>query len=89
MQFDRLWDGVRVVNAGSVGMPFAPPGAYWALLGPDVELTRTDYDVARAGAAMRATSYPQIDRFVSPYTEAQALELFEKVSGAAAAGARD
>jgi putative phosphoesterase len=60
MQFDRSWDGTRVINAGSVGMPFAPPGAYWLLLGPDVELTRTDYDVARAAALMRATSYPQL-----------------------------
>ena len=77
MQFDRSWDGVRVVNAGSVGMPFAPPGAYWALLGPGVELARTDYDVARAAAALRATSYPQLDQFLNPYTEAQALELFE------------
>jgi len=30
MQFDRTIAGRRVVNAGSVGMPFAaPPGAYW------------------------------------------------------------
>ena len=76
MQFDRSWDGTRVINAGSVGMPFAPPGAYWLLLGPDVELTRTDYDVARAAALMRATSYPQLELVLSPYTEAQALQLF-------------
>ena len=80
MQFDRSWDGVRVVNAGSVGMPFARPGAYWAVLGPGVELGRTDYDVARAAAVMRATSYPQLDQFLNPYTEAQALELFEKAA---------
>ena len=44
VQFDRTVADVRVVNAGSVGMPYeARPGAYWALLGPDVELRRTDY----------------------------------------------
>jgi predicted phosphodiesterase len=52
VQFDRVVDGVRVVNAGSVGMPYEDePGAYWALLGPDVELRRTPYDVE---AALRA-----------------------------------
>jgi predicted phosphodiesterase len=55
VQFDRrLPSGLRVVNAGSVGIPFERPrGAYWALLGPDVELQRTDYDVEGAVAAMR------------------------------------
>jgi predicted phosphodiesterase len=44
VQFDRIVGGIRVVNAGSVGMPYeAKPGAYWALLGPDVELRRTEY----------------------------------------------
>src|SRR5438067_5078672 len=38
MQFDRRVGRIRVVNAGSVGMPFAPPpGASWLLLGPDVQ----------------------------------------------------
>ena len=33
-----LAHGVRVVNAGSVGMPYeGRPGAFWAMLGPDVE----------------------------------------------------
>ena len=32
---------MRVVNAGSVGMPFeGRAGAYWALLGPDVQHRR-------------------------------------------------
>ena len=37
MQFDRTVDTLRVVNAGSVGMPFGEPGAHWLLLGPDVQ----------------------------------------------------
>ena len=44
IQDDRRVGGVRWVNAGSVGMPYEDaPGAYWALLGPDVELRRTEY----------------------------------------------
>ncbi len=42
VQFDRVIDGLRIVNAGSVGMPLGPPGAYWVLLDPDVHLMRTD-----------------------------------------------
>jgi predicted phosphodiesterase len=45
MQFDREIAGVRVVNAGSVGMPYEDaPGAYWTLLGPDVEHRRSSFE---------------------------------------------
>jgi putative phosphoesterase len=40
MQFDRMVGTTRVVNAGSVGMPFDTPGAYWLLLGSAIELRR-------------------------------------------------
>jgi putative phosphoesterase len=62
LQFDRELDGIRVVNAGSVGAPYeAEPAAYWALLREDVELRRTDYDVEAAIAEMTATGYPKAD----------------------------
>jgi predicted phosphodiesterase len=45
-QFERTIGGVRVVNSGSVGMPYEDePGAYWTLLGPDVEHRRTPYEL--------------------------------------------
>src|SRR5262245_59668107 len=41
VQYDRHAAGKRMVNAGSVGMPYEDtPGARWALLGPDVRLMR-------------------------------------------------
>jgi len=45
IQFDRRIGDLRLVNAGSVGMPYErEPGAYWALLdGTDVEQRRTEY----------------------------------------------
>jgi putative phosphoesterase len=45
IQFDRRIGDVRLVNAGSIGMPYErEPGAYWALLdGTEVELRRTEY----------------------------------------------
>jgi len=62
MQFDRRAAGVRLVNPGSVGLPYeTTPGAYWALLGPDVELRRTDYDVEEAIRLMCATDDPRAD----------------------------
>ncbi len=45
-QFDLRCGDRRVLNAGSVGMPYeGVAAAFWLLLGPDVELRRTDYDV--------------------------------------------
>ncbi len=81
MQFDRLVGRTRVVNAGSVGMPFGEPGAYWLLLGPGVELRRTEYDLARAAERVRATAYPQADHFAEhnilrPPSEDVILERF-------------
>jgi predicted phosphodiesterase len=44
LQFERIVGEKRVVNAGSVGMAYEDePGAYWALLGPSVELRRTSF----------------------------------------------
>jgi diadenosine tetraphosphatase ApaH/serine/threonine PP2A family protein phosphatase len=37
MQFDRTIRKMRVLNAGSVGMPFGKAGAYWLLLGPEIQ----------------------------------------------------
>ena len=77
MQFDRMVDEVRVLNAGSVGMPFAPPGAYWLLLDADARLVRTEYDRARAEERVRATSYPQPDEVLNPFSAEQAMGFFE------------
>jgi predicted phosphodiesterase len=81
MQFDRMVRGIRVVNAGSVGMPFSEPGAYWLLLGPDVALQRTAYDFDAAAARVRASSYPQAEAFASgnilrPPSEPDMLKAF-------------
>ena len=62
IQFDRILAGIRSVNAGSVGLPYeGRPGAYWALLGPDVEMRRTEYDVEAAVERFRATDFPGVE----------------------------
>ena len=81
MQFDRDVDGRRLVNAGSVGMPYGAPGAHWLLLGPDLRFLRTPYDFDDAARAIRATSWPRADEFarqsvLHPPSEDAMLALF-------------
>jgi putative phosphoesterase len=62
-QFDLRFGGVRVVNAGSVGMPAeGRRGAFWALLGPDVELRCTEYDVDAALPLLLDSGFPVAQR---------------------------
>jgi putative phosphoesterase len=64
IQFERPVDGLRLMNPGSVGMPYADrAGAYWALLGPDVDLRRTDYDLEAAAARVRESAWPIAEAF--------------------------
>jgi putative phosphoesterase len=84
MQFDRTIGKVRLVNAGSVGMPFGKPGAYWLLLGPDVQLRHTRYDLEKAADQIRETRYPQAQDFAAcnvlqPPSEREMLEAFGKL----------
>ena len=84
MQFDLMIGSVRVVNAGSVGMPFGEPGAYWLLLGPGIELRRTSYDLANAAAVIQGTKYPQAQDFAArnilhPPAEQDMLAAFSRV----------
>jgi predicted phosphodiesterase len=81
MQHDRTVGTTRIINAGSIGASFQGPGAYWALLGPTVQLRRTYYDVEDAAARVRATAYPQAEQFAAtsilePPTEEATLKLF-------------
>ena len=66
-QFDRRIGEVRVVNAGSVGMPYEDDvAAFWALV-VDGEPTfrRTAFDVDAAVRRLRATGWPGAEEFVS------------------------
>jgi len=84
MQFDRMIGRTRVLNAGSVGMPYGEPGAYWLLLGPDIQLRHTPYDLAKAAGRIRDTKYPQAHQFAAgnvlrPPSEEKSLEAFSRV----------
>lgn len=82
MQFDRQVGKTRVVNAGSLGEPYGAPGAYWLLLGPDVQLRQTPYDLVQVAERIRSTAYPQVDAFAQeilrPPPEGKMLEAFTR-----------
>jgi len=83
MQFDLIVGNIRVVNTGSVGMPYAEPGAYWLLLERDVEFRHTRYDLEQAAERVRQTKHPQAEDFAAnnilkPPSEAEALEAFTR-----------
>jgi diadenosine tetraphosphatase ApaH/serine/threonine PP2A family protein phosphatase len=86
MQFDRTAGGRRVVNPGSVGLPYeGRPGAYWAILGPDVAFKRTEYDVESAADLIRGSGYPNVEEFIAEYIvgshdREEAMEFFEKLA---------
>jgi putative phosphoesterase len=87
MQFDRtLSNGQRVVNPGSVGTPYeGARGAYWALLGPDVDFRRTEYDVEAAVAAIEVMQVPLdgglLESLVDPPDSTETTEYFESLRG--------
>jgi putative phosphoesterase len=87
VQFDRRVDGTRLVNAGSVGMPYqaAPGHAFWCMLGPGVELRRSAYDAAAAAAAVEAAGMPGAAEWAAEYVAAQhpaeeATRVFEEMA---------
>jgi predicted phosphodiesterase len=83
-QFDRRLDRWRIVNTGAVGMPYeGHRGAYWALLGPDIELRRTDYDLEAALPELAAGNFPDLDEMLKesllePIDPDEVAEFFER-----------
>jgi putative phosphoesterase len=86
VQFEMRVDNIRILNGGSVGMPYADrPGAYWMLFDPQgVEFRRTEYDLEKAAQQVRESGYPQADEFADenllkvPSAE-EAMEYFESL----------
>ncbi|MFE4822145.1 metallophosphoesterase family protein [Streptomyces sp. NPDC056704] len=84
MPFDRLFDRRRIVNAGSVGMPYGHTGASWALLGNQMTLRRTGYDADAAAELMSGTGMPDLRAFLDENicetpSDTEAMDVFSKV----------
>jgi putative phosphoesterase len=88
MQVDRRVGDRRIVNSGSVGLPYeGRPGAYWTLLGDDVEFRRTVYDVDELVRRSTATGVPvefYRESLIEPESRAAVAEFFEGVAGRSA-----
>jgi predicted phosphodiesterase len=70
VSYDRRVGDVRLVGPGSVGRPYeGERGARWALLGPDVDLRRTEYDHEAAAELFRASGIPQVEEDVKALLE--------------------
>jgi predicted phosphodiesterase len=80
-QFDRVVGGKRIVNAGSVGLPYqGDAAAFWLALGPGLKLRRTAYDTAPAVEAFSAI--PELAdsvraSLVEPISAQSIAEFFE------------
>jgi predicted phosphodiesterase len=84
-QFDWQLGDLRLVNAGSVGMPYEDaPGAYWVLVRDgEPEHRRTEYDLEAAAERIRSTGWPIAERWVTENlltvpTARDAAEFFEQ-----------
>jgi predicted phosphodiesterase len=83
--YERVVDGVRLLNPGSVGMPYegSPVAAYWAVLGQNVSHRRTEYDVERAVELYRASGDPRAEEMVelllAPPSREEAIAHAESV----------
>jgi predicted phosphodiesterase len=85
VQFDSQVAGRRLVNPGSIGLPYeGRAAAFWALLGPDVELRSTSYDVTVTCARVRDSGIPDAEEFAEglahPPGAAEANEFFERMA---------
>ncbi len=66
-QFDRRIGSLRVINAGSVGMPYeSDVAAFWTLVeGGEPRFMRTPIDVERAVAAIRTSGWDGGEEFIA------------------------
>jgi len=87
IQFEMSVNSVRIVNAGSVGMPYADQhGAYWLLLDSQgYEFKRTDYDREAAAEVIKSCGSPDAQNFVNDYvlnlpSTAESLVAIEKLA---------
>lgn len=85
MPFDRRIGSIRMVNAGSVGMPYGEPGAHWLLLDSRVQFRQTRYDLVQAAQRIQATAYPQAremaeENILKTPSEAEVLAVFEPMA---------
>ena len=81
MQYDINRLNKRILNPGSVGMPFGEPGAYWLLIDEEIHLMKTQYNFVKAASHVINSEYPDAETFaqeniLNPPGEEKMLKLF-------------
>ena len=83
MQFDIIRKGVRIINAGSIGMPFGKSGAFWLLIKENITVMDTPYDLEDASQKVITSGYPEAHQFsemiIRPPSESDMLERFSQL----------
>ena len=66
-QFDRRIGGLRLINAGSVGMPYEDDvAAFWTLVeNGEPHFMRTAFDIEHAVGAVRKSDWPMAEQFIA------------------------
>jgi putative phosphoesterase len=87
-QFVHGLDGLKVICAGSVGLPYeGDAAAFWLLLSDRIRLRRTSYDVADALACFRAAGFPDEqlldESLVRPADPTRIAQFFESQAASA------
>jgi putative phosphoesterase len=87
VQFDQSVAGHRLINAGSIGMPYQGVAgrAFWTIFGPGVEPRSSAFDADLFAATLRATGYPHPEWFEVETAEA-AAEEYEQMARNQSAG---
>jgi predicted phosphodiesterase len=69
MPFQRLVNGRRVINPGSIGMPYGGTGAHWVRLRDgNIETRVTHFDIERATREVgESSTFPGAAEWVAPY----------------------
>jgi len=87
-QYEQAVGGKRLVNSGSVGLPYeGEPAAFWAIVeNGEVELRRTDYDVPTAVELIVGTGFPTAadwleGSLVKPELPDEVTAFFERQAG--------
>lgn len=84
IQFDRDIENIRIVNAGSVGMPFGKTGADWLLIDSSIHFKHTDYNLEKAAEQILKSNYPHAESFAANNvlktpSESDAIKMLTKL----------
>ena len=87
-QYEQAVGGKRLVNAGSIGLPYeGEPAAFWAIVADgEVSLRRTEYDVPAAVEEILETGFPTAGDWlegslVKPEPPDAVTDFFERHAG--------